>query len=63
MRLALLPSLPLGTPVGAPEADGAPAVTAPGGGTGISEPTPYQPPWTQGQGTLSSVRLNGVVGQ
>ena len=63
MRLALLPSLPLGTPAGAPETAGAPAVTAPGGGTGSSEPTPYQPPRTQAQGTLSSVRQSGVVGQ
>jgi outer membrane protein TolC len=63
MRLALLPSLPLGATTGAAEpAIGAPAVTALGGQAGGTESTPYQPPRAQAQGILSSVRPNGVVG-
>ena len=64
MRLALLPSLPLGTTTGtAPGAASSPAVTAPGasgpgGGTG---PTPYQAPQTQAQGVVTSTQT-GVVG-
>jgi len=65
MRLALLPSLPLGTTTGtAPGAASSPAVTAPGaigpsGGTGA---TPYQAPQTQAQGVVSSTPQTGVVG-
>jgi outer membrane protein len=65
MRLALLPSLPLGTTAGtAPGAAGAPAVTAPGasGESGGTQPTPYLPPQTQAQGVVTSTRQTGVVG-
>jgi outer membrane protein len=62
-RLALLPSLPLGTATGTLEtATGTPTVTAPGGQTDGSQAVPYQPPRSQAQGTLSSVRQSGVVG-
>ncbi len=62
MRLALLPSLPLGAATGVAEGEGLPPVTAPGGQTGGSQMTPYQPPPTQAQGILSSVRQSGVGG-
>lgn len=63
MRLALLPSLPLGAATGVPEAaETTPPVSAPGGLTDGTRTTPYQPPPTQAQGILSSVRQNGVVG-
>jgi outer membrane protein len=65
MRLALLPSLPLGTPTGAaPGAAGVPAVTAPGGSgqRGGTQAIPYQPPQTQAQGVVTSTRQSGVVG-
>jgi outer membrane protein TolC len=65
MRLALLPSLPLGTITGAaPAGAGAPAVTAPGTGgqSGGTQPTPYQAPQTQAQGVLTSSTQTGVVG-
>jgi outer membrane protein TolC len=65
MRLALLPSLPLGaTAETAPGAAGAPAVTAPGAGgqSGGTQAIPYQPPRTQAQGVVTSTRQTGVVG-
>lgn len=63
MRLALLPSLPLDMTTGAAgTTTGTPAVTAPGGQTGGTPTTPSQPPQTQAQGILSSVRQSGVVG-
>lgn len=65
MRLALLPSLPLGTGTGAAAgAAGAtsPAVTAPGAQGGTSQPTPYQPPQPQTPGVLTSTRQTGAVG-
>jgi len=63
MRLALLPSLPLGTTTsGSPTTTGAPSVNPPGGQTGSSPTTPYQPPRAQTQGILSSVQPSGVVG-
>ena len=64
MRLALLPSLPLGTTTGtAPGAASSPAVTAPGasGPSGGTGPTPYQAPQTQAQGVVTSTQT-GVVG-
>jgi len=62
MRLALLPSLPLGTTTGSETTTGAPTVNAPGGQTGSSQTTPYQPPRARAQGVLSSVQPSGVVG-
>ncbi len=63
MRLALLPSLPLGSAVGAPAAPGpSPAVTAPGGQGGAAQPTPYQAPQPQTPGVLTSTRQTGAVG-
>lgn len=63
MRLALLPSLPLDmTTGGAETTTGTPAVTAPGGQTGATPTTPFQPPQSQAQGILSSVRQSGAVG-
>jgi outer membrane protein TolC len=63
MRLALLPSLPLGTPTGAASPTGvAPDVTAPGAPGGSSQPAPYQPPQLQAaQGVFSSARQTGVA--
>jgi outer membrane protein TolC len=63
MRLALLPSLPLGTTTGISETTTvAPAVTAPGSQTGGGQTTPYEPPRSPTQGILSSVRQGGAVG-
>ena len=64
MRLALLPSLPLGPAAGAggAGAGSAPAVTAPGGQGGNGQTTPFQPPPTQAQGVLTRTRQSGVVG-
>ena len=45
-----------------PTTTGAPTVNAPGGQTGSSPTTPYQPPRAQAQGILSSVQPSGVVG-
>jgi outer membrane protein len=63
MRLALLPSLPLGSAVAGQAAPaGAPAVTAPGGQGGTSPPPPYQAPQPQqASGVLTSTRQTGVV--
>ena len=62
MRLALLPSLPLGTTSGGAQGTtGLPAVIAPGGQTGGSQSTPAAPPQSQAQGIVSSVRQSGVV--
>jgi outer membrane protein len=63
MRLALLPSLPLGTAGGAAPgtAAGAPSVTAPGGQSGGNGAAPYQPAPSQAQGVLTSTRQSGVV--
>ena len=63
MRLALLPSLPLGTGDGtAGGAGGAsPAVTAPGGQGGGGQTPPYQAPRTQTSGVLTSTSQTGVV--
>jgi len=64
MRLALLPSLPLGSsPGAAPSTTGTtPAVTAPGGQGGAAQPTPYQAPQPQTPGVLTSTRQTGAVG-
>ncbi len=65
MRLALLPSLPLGTGTGtAADAAGAtsPSVTAPGGQGGSGQPPPYQAPQPQTPGVLTSTRQTGAVG-
>jgi outer membrane protein len=64
MRLALLPSLPLGATAGAVASPGAPAVSAPGAGgqSGGGAPSPYRPPQTQAQGVLTSTQQTGVVG-
>jgi outer membrane protein len=64
MRLALLPSLPLSTAVAgqAAAAAGAPAVTAPGGQSGTTQPQPYQAPRPQqATGVLTSSRQTGAV--
>jgi outer membrane protein TolC len=63
MRLALLPSLPLGSGTGGLAPAGtSPAVTAPGGQSGGAQPTPYQAPQPQAPGVLTSTRQTGVVG-
>jgi len=63
MRLALLPSLPLGTGTAGPAAAStSPAVTAPGGQSGGAQPTPYQAPQPQTPGVLTSTRQTGAVG-
>jgi outer membrane protein TolC len=64
MRLALLPSLPLGTTTGTAPGAGVPAVTAPGAGGpgGGTPPAPYPSPQTQAQGVLTSTTQTGVVG-
>jgi outer membrane protein TolC len=64
MRLALLPSLPLGTTAlgTAPGSTSAPAVTAPGEQDGLNQPTPYQAPAPQSPGVLTSTRQTGAVG-
>jgi outer membrane protein len=64
MRLALLPSLPLGATAGTADAAAAsaPAVTAPGGQSGGSQTTPYQVPQSQAQGVITSTRQSGAVG-
>jgi outer membrane protein len=64
-RLALLPSLPLGTTTGSASGPASsPAVTAPGarGPSGGTQPTPYQAPPSQAQGVLTSTRQTGGVG-
>jgi outer membrane protein TolC len=63
MRLALLPSLPLGTAGESAAASAASAVAAPGGSGSGSEPTPYQAPRTPTQGVLTSTTpQRGAVG-
>jgi outer membrane protein TolC len=63
MRLALLPSLPLGSGAAAPAGSStSPAVTAPGGQGGAAQPTPYQAPQPQTTGVLTSTRQTGAVG-
>jgi outer membrane protein len=63
MRLALLPSLPLGSAVAGQTAPGtSPAVTAPGGQSGGAQPTPYQAPQPQTPGVLTSTTQTGAVG-
>ncbi len=63
MRLALLPSLPLGSVTGGAATTGtSPAVTAPGGQGGAVQPTPYQAPQPQTPGVLTSTRQTGAVG-
>lgn len=63
MRLALLPSLPLGSGTGgAAAASTSPAVTAPGVQSGGAQPTPYQAPQPQTPGVLTSTRQTGAVG-
>jgi outer membrane protein TolC len=63
MRLALLPSLPLGSGAAAPAGSStSPAVTAPGGQGGTAQPTPYQAPQPQTTGVLTSTRQTGAVG-
>lgn len=63
MRLALLPSLPLGTTTGGTGAGStsSPAVTAPGGQGGLNQPTPYQAPAPQTPGVLTSTTQTGAV--
>ena len=61
MRLALLPSLPLGSPSGgADPAATSPPVAAPGGQGGGSRPSPA--PRTPASGVLTSTGQTGVVG-
>ncbi len=63
MRLALLPSLPLGSgPGGSAMSGGSSAVTAPGGQGGGTQVTPYQAPQPQTPGVLTSTRQTGAVG-
>jgi outer membrane protein TolC len=63
MRLALLPSLPLGSGVAGQAASGtSPAVTAPGGQGSGAQPTPYQAPQPQTPGVLTSTTQTGAVG-
>ena len=63
MRLALLPSLPLGSGAAAPAGSStSPAVTAPGGQGGTAQPIPYQAPQPQTTGVLTSTRQTGAVG-
>lgn len=63
MRLALLPSLPLGSTA---EVGGtaplAPAVSAPGGQGGSTQQTPYQAPQPQTPGVFTSARQTGAGG-
>lgn len=59
MRLALLPSLPLGATTAA--SAGAPAVTAPGGPGGGTPLIPYQAPQPQTPGVLTSTRQTGAA--
>lgn len=62
MRLALLPSLPLGAVSGTGGGAGStPPVAAPGGPGGAGRTVPSQPPQTQAQGVLTSTRQSGVV--
>jgi outer membrane protein len=63
MRLALLPSLPLGSTAGGAAASStSSAVTAPGGSGGGAQTTPYQAPQPQTPGVLTSTRQTGAVG-
>jgi outer membrane protein TolC len=64
MRLALLPALPLGSETGTTGAasGAAPAITAPGGQGGTTQPRPYQAPQAQTPGVLTSTRQTGAVG-
>ena len=63
MRLALLPSLPLGSGTGGLAGSStSPAVTAPGGQGGGGQTTPYQAPQPQTTGILTSTRQTGAVG-
>jgi outer membrane protein len=64
MRLALLPALPLGSETGTTGSGAgvAPAITAPGGQGGTTQPTPYQTPQAQTPGVLTSTRQTGAVG-
>jgi outer membrane protein len=63
MRLALLPSLPLGSgTTGQAASSTSPAVTAPGGQGGGAQPTPYQAPRPQTPGVLTSATQTGAVG-
>ena len=63
IRLALLPSLPLGSTA---EVGGtaplAPAVSAPGGQGGSTQQTPYQAPQPQTPGVYTSTRQTGAGG-
>ena len=60
MRLALLPSLPLGSGSGSSAASStSPAVTPPGG---QGQTTPYQAPQPQTPGVLTSTAQTGAVG-
>jgi outer membrane protein len=63
MRLALLPSLPLGSVVAGQAASGtSPAVPAPGGQGSGAQPIPYQAPQPQTPGVLTSTTQTGAVG-
>ena len=63
MRLALLPSLPLGSgAAGQAASTTSPPVTAPGGQSGSAQPTPYQAPQPQTPGVLTSTTQTGAVG-
>jgi outer membrane protein TolC len=63
MRLALLPSLPLGSTSGGAEAAAtSPAVAAPGGQGSGSPPSPAPGSRTPASGVLTSTRQPGVVG-
>ncbi len=59
MRLALLPSLPLGTTNGT-TAGAAPSVTAPGARDGTGQPTPYTAPGSTTPGVLTSTTQTGA---
>lgn len=63
MRLALLPSLPLGSGTGGSATSNlSPAVTVPGGQGGGTQVTPYQAPPPQTPGVLTSTSQTGAVG-